>query len=63
MGGNDPADPTKPGWGGQFRREKDGWYRDLQRTDIFDPRTTVSQHRPAFQAHFARRMAWCRDAK
>jgi hypothetical protein len=63
MGGNDPADPTKPGWGGQFRREKDGWYRDLQRTDTFDPRTTVSQHRPAFQADFARRMAWCRLAK
>ena len=58
-GGNDPADPTKPGWGGQFVREPDGWYRDLPVSADFDPRSTVSRHRPAFQADFARRMAWC----
>jgi hypothetical protein len=60
-GGNDPDDPTQPGWGGRFRVEPDGWYRDLPITDDFDPRTTVSDHRPAFQADFARRMAWCLD--
>jgi hypothetical protein len=59
-GGNDPADPGQPGWGGQFRREADGWWIDLPATENFDPRTTVSRWRPAFQAHFARRLAWCR---
>jgi hypothetical protein len=59
LGGNDPDDPAKPGWGGQFAREPDGWWRDLPRRDDFDPRTTVSRWRPAFQADFARRMAWC----
>lgn len=60
-GGNDPTDPSQPGWAGQYRREADGWFRDLPATDDFDPRTTVSRWRPAFQADFARRMAWCRD--
>jgi hypothetical protein len=59
MGGNDPADPTKPGWGGQFRREPDGWYRDLPAAKDFDPRETVSRWRPAFQADLAKRMSWC----
>lgn len=58
-GGNDPADPSRPGWGGQYRRDADGWWRDLPTTDI-DPRSTVSRWRPAFQADFARRMAWTR---
>lgn len=58
-GGNDPQDPSRPGWGGQFERQADGWYRDLPRSDTFDPRTTVSRWRPAFQADFARRMSWC----
>jgi hypothetical protein len=58
-GGNDPSDPTKHGWGGQFRREPDGWWRDLPRHDDFDPRTTVSKWRPDFQSDFARRMSWC----
>ena len=59
QGGNDPADPSKPGWGGQFQREPDGWWRDMAITATLDPRSTVSHHRPAFQADFARRMAWC----
>ena len=59
-GGNDPADPTKPGWGGQFTREADGWYRDLPFRENFDPRTTVSRWRPDFQRDFAERMSWCR---
>lgn len=57
-GGNDPSDPTKPGWGGQFAREPDGWYRDLIPADGTDPRLAVSRWRPDFQADFARRMAW-----
>lgn len=60
QGGHDPADPAKPGWGGQFQREDDGWWRDVPKRDGFDPRSTVSQHRPAFQADFARRLSWCR---
>lgn len=59
LGGNDPDDPTKPGWGGQFKRSADGWYRDLPLTADVDPRETVSRHRPVFQADFAKRMAWC----
>ncbi len=58
-GGNDPADPTQPGWGGQFVRQTDGWYRDMRITESFDPRTTVSKWRPKFQAEFAKRMQWC----
>lgn len=59
LGGNDPNDPTKPGWGGQFQREPDGWYRDLPAKERFDPRTTVSRWRADFQKDFAKRMAWC----
>lgn len=62
LGGNDPADPAQPGWGGQFRREADGWFTDLPSTGGFDPRTTVSRWRPGFQSDFARRMDWCRPA-
>ncbi len=60
QGGNDPADPSRPGWGGQFRRAPDGWWVDLDPAEGTDPRHTVSQWRPAFQADFARRMAWTR---
>lgn len=59
LGGNDPADPSKPGWGGQFQRAPDGWWRDVPAKEGFDPRTTVSRWRPAFQADFAKRMTWC----
>lgn len=55
-GGNDLANPEKPGWGGQFQRQTDGWYRDLP---CDDPRQNVSRWRPEFQRDFARRMAWC----
>lgn len=61
LGGNDPSDPTKPGWGGQFQREPDGCWRDVPRRDDFDPRTTVSRWRPDFQRDFARRMAWTKN--
>ncbi len=59
LGGNDPLDPSKPGWGGQFQHEQDGWFRDQPTGAGFDPRITVSRWRPAFQRDFARRMAWC----
>jgi hypothetical protein len=62
-GGNEPRDPSQPGWGGQYQRQPDGWYRDLPATATFDPRTTVSRWRPDFQADFARRMRWCTDKK
>jgi hypothetical protein len=58
-GGNDPADPTKPGWGGQFLRQSDGWYTDPPRKEGFDSRESVSRFRPEFQQDFAKRMAWC----
>jgi hypothetical protein len=59
LGGNDPRDPTKPGWGGQFVRESDGWYRDVPAKPGFDPRETVSRWRADFQRDFAKRMEWC----
>lgn len=59
LGHNDPTDPMKPGWGGQFSKQPDGWFGDLPATSAFDPRTTVSRWRPEFQRDFARRMAWC----
>ncbi|MHC4994116.1 MAG: DUF1593 domain-containing protein, partial [Planctomycetota bacterium] len=60
-GGNDPADPARPGWGGRFERQPDGWYRDLPARKGFDPRSTVSRWRPTFQADFAKRMGWRRE--
>lgn len=59
QGGNDPTDPAKPGWGGQFARSADGWFRD-DSSDI-DHRKTVSRWRPEFQKDFAVRMSWCRN--
>ena len=58
LGGNDPADPTKPGWGGQFVREADGWFRDPPAVAGKDPRDAVSRWRPDFQRDFAKRMGW-----
>lgn len=60
LGGNNPNDPGKPGWGGRFRQEPGGWWRDLPPSDGFDPRSTVSKWRPDFQSDFAKRMSWCR---
>jgi hypothetical protein len=58
-GGNNPADPTRPGWGGQFVRQSDGWFRDGPAVAGGDPRETVSRWRPDFQRDFAKRMTWC----
>ena len=57
-GGNDPKDPSKPGWGGQYRKAPDGWYRDVHSKQD-DPRKTVSRWRSDLQSDFARRMSWC----
>ncbi|MBI5693601.1 MAG: DUF1593 domain-containing protein [Verrucomicrobia bacterium] len=59
QGGNDPADPAKPGWGGRYRHADDGWFRDFPAEPGQDPRHGVSRWRPNYQADFARRMAWC----
>ncbi len=63
LGGNQPNDPSRPGWGGRFQRAPDGWFRDLTASDTLDPRTTVSRWRPVFQADFAKRMRWCLPPK
>lgn len=62
LGGNDPRDPTRPGWGGQYRRLPDGRWGDLPAADGFEPRHTVSRWRPDFQRDFARRAAWALPA-
>lgn len=59
-GGNDPADPTRPGWGGRYVPDADGWYRDPPASPGFDPRSVVHRWREEFQADFARRMRWTR---
>lgn len=59
-GGNDPRDPTRPGWGGRYREVAEGWYRDLPtESDPDAARQTVSRWRPVFQEDFAERMKWC----
>jgi hypothetical protein len=57
----DPAHPEWGGWGGRFRKQKGGLYRDAQDTvgDVTHPRATVWRWRPAFQAEFAARALWC----
>ena len=59
LGGNDPADPTRPGWGGQYQKSPDGWYRDLPAKEGVELRSAVNRWRPDFQRDFARRMTWC----
>jgi hypothetical protein len=59
-GGNDPKDPAKPGWGGRFEKQADGWYRDAPAEKGKDPREAVSRWRPDFQKDFAERMRWCK---
>lgn len=55
VGGNDPSDPSEPGWGGQYQKEADGWWRDIPSGDA---RARVHRWRNDFQADFARRMNW-----
>lgn len=62
LGGNDPNDPSKPGWGGQYKREETGWWRDLPFDPRSDRRNTISRWRPDFQEDFAMRMSWCGNA-
>lgn len=57
----DPARPEWGCWGGRFRNEKGGLYRDATDTvgDVTHSRATVWRWRPAFQAEFAARALWC----
>ncbi|MEM9646371.1 MAG: DUF1593 domain-containing protein [Planctomycetota bacterium] len=57
-GGNDSLDPTRPGWGGRFERQDDGWYRDIPMGPDYDPRSEVSRWRGDFQRDFSERMKW-----
>lgn len=63
LGGNDPADPSTPGWGGRYALHADGWYYDAPPETGKDPRDAVARWRPDFQRDFAKRMAWCVDKK
>lgn len=63
QGGNDPEDPSKPGWGGQFAESEDNWHFDIKGKDGFDPRETVSKWRPDFQKDFALRMSWTQPSE
>lgn len=58
---SDPAHPEWGGWGGRFRHERAGLYRDATDMvgDVTDARATVWRWRPAFQADFQARMDWC----
>ena len=57
----EPAHPDWGGWGGRFRRDRAGLWRDAKDTvgDTTDARSTVWRWRPAFQADFQARMDWC----
>lgn len=59
LGGNDPRDPAQPGWSGRYIPGSDGWFHDAPADKPGAARENVSRHRPAFQADFAKRMAWC----
>jgi hypothetical protein len=57
----DPAHPEWGGWGGRFRHQAAGLYRDAE--DTVEKKTvgraTVWRWRPAYQAEFQARMDWC----
>lgn len=61
VGLGNPAHPEWGSWGGRFRRERGGLYRDATDTvgRVTDARSTVWRWRPAFQAEFAARALWC----
>ncbi len=58
---SDPAHPDFGGWGGRFRKEQVGLWRDAKDTvgETLDTLTMVWRWRPAFQADFQARMDWC----
>ena len=58
---SDPSHPEWGGWGGRFRYERGGLYRDATDTvgTVTDARATVWRWRSAFQADFQARMDWC----
>lgn len=61
VGLGNPAHPGWGCWGGRFRRERGGLYRDATDTvgRVTDARSTVWRWRPAFQAELAARALWC----
>jgi hypothetical protein len=58
---SDPAHSDFGGWGGRFRNEQAGLWRDAKDTvgKTLDTLTMVWRWRPAFQADFQARMDWC----
>lgn len=58
---NDPEHPEWGGWGGRYRHEQGGLYRDAADSVAGQSsgRATVFRWRPAFQNEFAARMDWC----
>ncbi len=61
VGLGNPTHPEWGSWGGRFRRERGGLYRDATDTvgRVTDARSTVWRWRPAYQAEFAARALWC----
>jgi hypothetical protein len=57
----DPEHPDWGGWGGRFRMEPPGFWRDVPDTVGGEThvRATVWRWRPAFQADFEARLDWC----
>jgi hypothetical protein len=58
---SDPSHPEWGGWGGRFRRDRRGLFRDAEDRvgDEVSARATVWRWRPAFQNAFQARMDWC----
>jgi hypothetical protein len=58
---SDPGHPDWGCWGGRYRPAGSGLFRDAADKvgQVTDARATVWRWRPAFQADFAARMAWC----
>ena len=58
---SDPLHPGWGGWGGRFKHESGGLFRDAADTvdKVTDARATVSRWREHFQNDFAARMDWC----
>jgi len=61
IGLGDPEHPEWGGWGGRFKREKGGLYRDGPDTVGSEThvRASVYRWRPAYQSEFAARADWC----
>lgn len=58
---HDSARPDWGGWGGRFRRQERGLWRDVPDSvgEQLDPRASVWRWRPFFQRDFQARLDWC----